>query len=553
MLESKTSLEWLSAVGGLGLFLLGMMILTEGLKGLAGRSLRRLLTRFTRNPASGAVTGAVVTALIQSSSATTVTAVGFVGAGLLTFAQALGIIFGANIGTTITGWLVAWIGFKLDLALAVLPLVLIGVLLRLFGRGRTRYLGWAVAGFSLLFLGIDAMQSGLAGLEDVLTAEDFPNDSLLGRLQLVGIGVAITLATQSSSAGIAAALVALGAGAISFPQAAAMVIGMDVGTTFTAALATIGGSTATRRTGFAHVIYNVLTGTVAFFSLGFYVELVAPWIGSGVRGDPQMALVAFHTCFNALGVLLVLPFTGAFARLIVWLVPGHGSASLQRLDDRLLSDADAALDAALQTLHDLAAAAVRLLVLRLQEPELGHQDLATVAQELAVTRSYLERVRTDPDQVDTHFRHRHALHTLDHSTRLVSRLADPPGGGAGRNDRQLRRFSSLLEETLSPTLTIDSETEARLERLHGLLQRRRPSFRKRTIRTAALGGSHTNPTTGHRTASDSKSDDLVGEAVLGRLDFFRWLLRVSHHTYRIVHHLRRGADAPDPGPSPPVK
>ena len=246
----------LLAIGGLGLFLLGMIIMTEGLKDLAGPSLRRILARFTTNTASSAAAGAVTTAVIQSSSATTVTAIGFVGAGLMTFPQALGVIFGANIGTTMTGWLVALIGFKLDLGVAVLPIVLIGALLKMFGRGRVRPLGWALAGFSLLFIGIDAMQQGMEAFEGRVTPDNFPRDSLIGRLQLVLIGVAITLVTQSSSAGVATAMVALSAGAVSFPQAAAMVIGMDVGTTFTAYLATIGGSTAMRQTGYAHVIYK---------------------------------------------------------------------------------------------------------------------------------------------------------------------------------------------------------------------------------------------------------------------------------------------------------
>ena len=150
--------------GGVGLFLLGMLVLTDGLQRLAGPALRRGLARFTSSPASGAAAGAVATALIQSSSATTVATIGFVGAGLLTFSQALGIIFGANIGTTITGWLVAVLGFKLDLGLIVLPLVFLGVLLKIFGRGRMQHLGWALAGFSLLFIGIDAMQQGLGPL-----------------------------------------------------------------------------------------------------------------------------------------------------------------------------------------------------------------------------------------------------------------------------------------------------------------------------------------------------------------------------------------------------
>jgi phosphate:Na+ symporter len=201
-------------LGGVGLFLLGMLVLTGGLRGLAGDALRRLLARFTRSPVSGAIAGAVTTAVIQSSSATTVTAVGFVGAGLLSFPQALGIVFGANIGTTVTGWLVAILGFKLELATIAPPLLVAGVLLRLFASGTARQAGWALAGFSLLFIGIDALQQGMGAFEGRVTPENFPEDSPSGRLRLVLIGVAITLVTQSSSAGVATAMVALGTGAI---------------------------------------------------------------------------------------------------------------------------------------------------------------------------------------------------------------------------------------------------------------------------------------------------------------------------------------------------
>ncbi|CUH49215.1 Na/Pi cotransporter family protein [Ruegeria atlantica] len=258
----------LPALGGISLFLVGMLLMTDGLKVLAGARLPDILSRFTSTPFTGAITGAVTTAAIQSSGAVTVAAVGFVASGLLTFPQALGIIFGANIGTTMTGWLEALLGFKLDLGQVILPIVFVGVLLALSVRKAVSGLGLALAGFSLIFIGIEQLKSGLDAFQGVATPADFPPDTLLGGLKLLLIGVLITMVTQSSSAGVATALAALSAGAVNFPQAAALVIGMDVGTTFTAVLATFGGSTMARRTGFAHVIYNVMTGAMAFFLLG---------------------------------------------------------------------------------------------------------------------------------------------------------------------------------------------------------------------------------------------------------------------------------------------
>ncbi|MDQ1362380.1 MAG: phosphate:Na+ symporter, partial [Pseudomonadota bacterium] len=142
----------LNAIGGLGLFLLGMVIMTDGLRSMAGDAVRNVLMRFTRSPLSGAVTGAVTTVILQSSSATTVTAVGFVGAGLMSFSQALGVIFGANIGTTLRGWVIVLVGFKLQLGLILMPLILFGALARLLSRSYMAHIGFALAGFGLIFV-----------------------------------------------------------------------------------------------------------------------------------------------------------------------------------------------------------------------------------------------------------------------------------------------------------------------------------------------------------------------------------------------------------------
>ncbi|MFN3615304.1 MAG: Na/Pi cotransporter family protein, partial [Rubrimonas sp.] len=300
----------LTICGGVGLFLLGMHMLADGLRVMAGAGLRDVLARFTRSPARGALAGTAATAALQSSSAVTVMTVGFVGAGLMTFPQAVGVILGANIGTTLTGWIVAVVGFKMQLGLTALPLLLAGVLARMFARGRAAQAGWALAGFSLIFIGIDMLQEGMAGFEGAVSPASFPDDTALGRAQLALIGLAATVVMQSSSAAMATALAAMTAGAIDFPQAAAMVIGMNVGTTVTVALVSLGGSTAMRRTALAHVLFNVMTGAVAFAILDpFTALMVAVTPGEGV-GEAQLALVGFHSAFNVVGVAAVLPFAG---------------------------------------------------------------------------------------------------------------------------------------------------------------------------------------------------------------------------------------------------
>ncbi|MEQ9065508.1 MAG: Na/Pi symporter, partial [Gimesia chilikensis] len=220
-------LEILNALGGLGLFLLGMVILTNGLKELAGDTIRRLIAKFTKNMPSGIATGAIVTAVLQSSSATTVTAVGFASAGLLSLSQSLGIIFGANLGTTMTGWIVAVFGFKLKLGQIAFPLILVGTQMYMFARKRVGMIGFALAGFGLIFVGIDNMQAGMSGLADTVTPKSFPTDDWLGRILLILIGMGVSMVTQSSSAGMAMAITAVHTGTISLTQGVAMVVGFD--------------------------------------------------------------------------------------------------------------------------------------------------------------------------------------------------------------------------------------------------------------------------------------------------------------------------------------
>jgi phosphate:Na+ symporter len=235
----NTLLTLMQVLGGIGIFMIGMIVMTEGLRSLAGESISKALMRFTKTPASGALTGAVTTAILQSSSATTVAAVGFVGAGLLAFPEALGIVFGANIGTTITGWMVALLGLDLKLGTVILPFILLGAILKLFFRDKLAAIGYAIAGFGLIFVGIEWMQDAMSGMESVLLQKYLPESSFIGYIELLFMGIIVTMITQSSSAGVAATLTLLYSGLIEFDQAAALVIGMDVGTTFTAVMASV--------------------------------------------------------------------------------------------------------------------------------------------------------------------------------------------------------------------------------------------------------------------------------------------------------------------------
>jgi len=511
-------------IGGIGLFLAGMLILTEGLRALTGGSLRKILSRYTKSPTSGAATGALTTALIQSSSATIVTAVGFVGAGMLTFNQSLGIIFGANIGTTLTGWLVAVLGFKIKLGTLVLPFVMLGVVLRIYGKGISRNIGWALVGFCLLFIGIATMQDGASSFEGTLVPSIFPPDTFWGRLQLVGIGMAITLVTQSSSAGVATAMVALGSGAINFPQAAALVIGMDVGTTFTAALATVGGSTPMRRTGYAHVIYNVLTGIMAFFLLGpAKLVLGAFALTDAATGGAQIGLALFHSFFNVMGVVLVLPFTNLFANLVKRLVPKEKPVLTETLDTHLLKEPAAAADAALFTVHQIWEQLLECLVATLKHHKGGpdvDEKLTAAKAAIQLTREYIQKINAEPNSAEYQSLV-DAMHTLDHLGRLQQRCSVSARLMPSiASDWRLQRLSGLMRRHLQyygVDQTVEGGSKA-TKRLFELLSRQNEGYRKRLMKQMSGGMSD-------------------GKEMLLRLDSMRWLLRVSYHLWRIQKHI----------------
>ena len=505
----------LTTSGGLGLFLLGMSVMTTALKSLGGRALRTALARFTKSPGSGALTGAVVTALIQSSSATTVTAVGFVGAGLLTFTQVLGVIFGANLGTTATGWLVALLGFKLNLGELVLPLILLGALAHLFLRGRAATVGFALAGFGLIIVGIGYMQQGMQGLEGAITPNDFPDDTWVGRFLLVLIGIGLTVVTQSSSAGVATALAAVNTGTINFPQAAAMVIGMDVGTTVTALLATVGGSTDARRTGFAHLFYNLLTAVCAYLLLTPYTWLADTIAPGSLEHQPEIALVAFHSLYNALVMFTVLPFTASFARLIVAVVPAEPIPFTGRLDHSLYDSPAIALGAVRGTLEELARVVFRELALALagQGRPPTTPSLEEVNEALKRTRDFLEPISTSSEQLDLFPQQVAAIHTIDHLRRLIDRCQEQDRVARIRGEAELASLGANLKQAVDVALDAIPRREVdlpvdRVSQAWQQLDEQAEQRRRLLVESAAAG-------------------QIDAYAAIGQLDSLRWLRRVA--------------------------
>jgi len=498
--------------------------MTDGLRALAGSAIRAALMRFTRSPLSGAVTGAVSTAILQSSSATTVAAVGFVGAGLITFSASLGIIFGANIGTTITGWLVALLGFKLNLGTVILPVILVGTILRLFGNGRAANIGYALAGFGLIFVGISLMQQGMSGLTDIITPEALPADTLIGRLQLVALGILFTMITQSSSAGVAATLTALFAGAITFEQAAALVIGMDVGTTVTAVMASIGGSVAARRTGLSHVIFNLFTACGALILITPYTLLWEYLSPGALSSNAEIALVAFHTSYNTLGVMVILPFTGRFAHLIEKLMPAKKPSYTGSLGEGLLEQPALALTAVQASIHDELLALLRHVNAMLGDSLMGRRaDLAELQAALDETYAYVDRIHLHETQGAEWERMLGIVHTLDHMQRLHERCEEEEDRAiTARGSAELSDYGRTMVKTINGIFN-DIETQSWTEAA------------ERADKTAVYIHDQVEPLRQSILAKIASHEIDVPQGT-GRLEAIRWLKRVSKHVARVMQH-----------------
>lgn len=299
-----------SFIGGLGLFMLGMQLMTEGLKIAAGNTLRAILERSTATPLRGILSGAMITSLVQSSGAVTVATIGFVNAGLMDLMQAITIIYGSNIGTTMTGWLVSLVGLQLDIKLFALPLIGFGMLLRLAkGGSRLGALGETLAGFGVFFAGIDLLQATFAGAGANMPHVILKNGT--GNLfAFLALGLLLTAAIQSSSAAIAITLTAAAGGFIPIESGAALVIGANVGSTSTAALAALGATPNAKRVATAHLIFNLATGVVALLLLPVLLKslTIFPQL-LHVQSNTTILLALFHSVFNILGVSLMWPFT----------------------------------------------------------------------------------------------------------------------------------------------------------------------------------------------------------------------------------------------------
>lgn len=440
-----------AVIGGIGIFLLGMTMLTNGLKEAAGDALKKWLNKFTGGTISSLFSGMLMTVLVQSSTATTLLTIGFVSAGLLTFVQSIGLIIGANIGSTSTGWIISLIGFKVSLATFSLPMIGIGVFVQMIAPRQYKTYGTILAGFGFLFLGIDFLQTGMANAQDFIAFDAFLADSWLNKAILISIGIIMTIIMQASSAAMAATLTALFSGAIDYEQAIYLVIGQNIGTTATALIASLGASVAAKRTSMTHVLFNVLTAILVVAFIAPILQLTQ-YITTTLNGsfDETVGIAVFHTLFSVLGACIFIPLVRPFAAFIMRLVPEKENRLTKHLDDSITHMPAIALQVGFDTLQQLLKELTEVVMLLIREKrttDLYERRIAEVEHALEETRHFLAMVQST--NVRDREKHLNLMHVTDHIARLLKVLRDQQHAEAVYLQHEtMASFYEVLEEVL---------------------------------------------------------------------------------------------------------
>ena len=552
-----------SIVGGVGLFLLGMAVMTDGLKALAGTALKTVLEKAAATPLLGTFWGAIITLLVQSSSATTMTTIGLVSAGLLTFPQGLSLVFGANIGTTGTGWLVAAFGVRISLTAAALPIVFLGALMKVVGRGRLAAAGAAIAGFALILVGLSTLQQGMGGLADSLHPSDLPTimnaagaidlRGLLNVLLLVVVGALMTTVMQSSTASIAVTLSALYAGAVGLDQALALVIGQNIGTATSSAVAAIGASSTAKRLAVAYIAFKLIAALIAIALFPFVTPAI---VRLAQTVDPTALLAAYHTAYNVIGVAVLLPLMGPFTRLIERFVPERGSPFTKYLDPASLRSPMVAVEAVRRTieraLETLCVATASGLDRAVQggaaRPVLDDVTRAQASDALREASAFLSKSDPPPSE-EGHEWFTSTVHALDHAGRLAEAVDAMAKTGVATDGPEEARAAALcagsmrgaaaaaanLAVAAGPAHAADDELAAKiaggapagggsaaLERAAAALADLKAAHRSATLDMVASG-------------------KLTAAQAMARVDAVALMSRLAHHAWRAVAHLERAA------------
>jgi phosphate:Na+ symporter len=461
-------------IGGLGLFLYGMIQMSEGLKKTAGTRLKNILESMTKNRLVGCSVGAGITALIQSSSASTVMVVGFVNAGLLTLKQAISVIIGTNIGTTATAWLVSMSGFEFKITTYALPAIALGVGLQMFGRTRTaKNIGEIVIGFGILFIGMSFMKGAFDGLEDSPGTQAFLVQIAGQPVLAILAGMILTMMIQSSSAAVASIQLLAMAGAFGTDWNTALYVaipftlGSNIGTTITAQLAAFRTNLNARRAAWAHTMFNVIGALICVCFIGWIarlVRIIAPWELSAVTIGASIAVA--HTTIKIFEAVFFLPLTGVLERIVVKLVPekpGDLEVRPTVLEKHLLATPELAMDQARRETVRMAQASKRAVIQAI-EGLLGNDrrklDRARTTEEVTDAlqyeiTSYLAALSTQELSEKTSAQLPVLLHTIND----LERVGDHGVNIAEIAERKIEHKLSFSDSALAEAAQLKKEIE----------------------------------------------------------------------------------------------
>lgn len=508
-------------LGGIGLFLIGMHLLTDGLQHAGGTSMKKIMSTMVSNRFRGIVTGAALTTAVQSSSAITVLTIGLTSAGILKLKSTIAIVLGANIGSTTTAWLVSLAGLKFSLASLALPMVTFGSLMLIISRYGLKAAGFVSAGLGLVFLGIDFMQLAMADAAETFRPEHLPSTDFAGRILLAGIGTLMTVLMQSSGAAMAITLTALAAGGIDYSQGAALAVGQNIGTTITAALAALGGTLSAKRTATAHILFNLSTAFFVLIIFPVFLSVIVSFNGWLQLNEPMMQLAVFHTAFNVFGVALFTPFISKYAKLIKKLIARKQEKITAALEKKLLDMPDAAITAAGVTALNITA----LIFAKLSDYLSGKvsPDPAMIAELREANTSlakYTGSVRVEDSERQNQVAN--LVHCIDHFESFFTILNETEKVAYLLQSEEMKKLTSGTSDIIHSVLNYaNHKGEIDLQQLayHSKdMAEHRKAIRKHIIETTTRSGRD-------------------AEHVMLGIESVRWLDRVAFHSWRLCQHL----------------
>jgi phosphate:Na+ symporter len=486
-----------------------------------------------------------------------------VSAGLLTFPQGLGFVFGANVGTTGTGWLVALIGVRVSLTAAALPMIFVGALVKLLARGRLSASGAALAGFGLVLFGLTTLQQGMGGLAERLHPADLPAvlagpgagwfEGMIGVLTLVLVGLAMTAVMQSSTAAIAITMPVHYAGAVGLDQACALIIGQNIGTATSSAMAAIGASTTAKRLAVAYVFFKLIAAVIA---LALFPIVTPMLIRASNTVDGVTLLAGYHTAYNVIGVAVLLPLIDRFTRFVERLLPERASPLTRCLDPSALTSPIAAVEAvrrtvarALETVCSSVSSALKAAQTA-SRPEKEVINTAEASDALRQAQVFMSDVEGPPDTEDEQRRLTNTLHALDHA----SRMAETAGAGLelakSNPDSDDARATQLCAEAMQRASSIAHRIAA-LPEAHpvrirdGLAGAADTEKSTETTAQAQLAElqrcanalSELRRTHRSATLSEVAKGELTADQAIIRVDTVRNLEALTNHAWRSAAHL----------------